>query len=59
MQWFTDYDDFDNAPEDNQMYLVTVQDGQKRGIDYIEYYRGEWCTDKPVVAWAKVTPFDN
>ena len=57
INWITDPNDYDNQLEDNEMYLVTIQNGDRRYVDYIEYYRGEWCTPYKVIAWAKVDPY--
>lgn len=55
IEWNTSEEDM---PDDTFMALVTLEreDGS-RYIDYIQYYRGEWCSDNEVIAWAVIQPY--
>ena len=57
VDWITDKNDTENAPIDNERYLVTIKTYNKKYIDYIEYHNGDWCTTNRVIAWAKVEPY--
>lgn len=57
VDWITDKNDAENAPIDNETYLVTIKNNDKVYVDYIEYYNGEWCTQNTVIAWAKIEPY--
>lgn len=59
VKWCTDMDDYDESPVDNEMYLVTIKNGNNLSVDFIQFYWGDWCVrDKQdkVVAWCKIEP---
>ena len=57
MEWQTYEDGYE--PVDNEMYIVTLDDGESRYVDFIEFYRGEWCTEYKVVAWLQIEPYED